>query len=192
MNPPFTRDSLRHDQFDRETEKKIKSKEKELFANRPVHLSSNGNAFILLADFIRKANDGVIAAVLPLVTATNGSSLEIRKYLASNYHIETIVTSHDPGRIYFSENTSIGEMLLVCRHWSSKQGLRPPTKVINLAYNPETPAAAKSLAWAIENGTVMNQGFGTVQEWPAAKIAVGDWGAVQFYSEFLTKEFATL
>ena len=31
MNPPFTRDSLRHDQFSREDEKKLKAREKELF-----------------------------------------------------------------------------------------------------------------------------------------------------------------
>ena len=37
MNPPFTRDSLRHDQFDADTERKIKSREKELFA-KPAHL----------------------------------------------------------------------------------------------------------------------------------------------------------
>ena len=192
MNPPFTRNSLRHDQFNRETESKIMTREKELFANKPVHLSSNGNAFLVLADFIRKADDGVIAAILPLVTATNVSSLEIRKHMASNYHVETIVTSHDPARIYFSENTSIGEMLLVCRRWSTGQGPKPPTKVVNLAVNPDTPAAAKNLAWAIENGTVSNQGLGTVQEWPASKIAAGDWGAVQFLSPFLMEEFAAL
>ena len=192
MNPPFTRDSLRHDQFDRETESKIKAQEKELFANKPVHLSSNGNAFLVLADFIRKTDKGAIAAILPLVTATNASSLEIRKHLASQYHIETIVTSHDPERIYFSENTSIGEMLLVCRRWPSRQEQKPPTKVVNLARNPDTPAAAKNLAWSIENDTVRNQGLGTLQEWPATKITAGDWGAVQFLSPFLAEEFAAL
>ncbi len=190
MNPPFTRDSLRHDQFDRDTENKIKAREKELFANKPVHLSSNGNAFLVLGDFLRKADEGVIAAILPLVTATNASSLEIRKHLASQYHIETIVTSHDPERIYFSENTSIGEMLLVCRRWANEKEPKPPTKVVNLAHNPETPAVAKNLAWAIENGTVRDQGLGTVQEWPSSKVAAGDWGAVQFLSPFLTEEFA--
>ena len=191
MNPPFTRDSLRHDQFDRDTEKKIKSREKELFANKPVHLSSNGNAFVVLADFLAKANDGIIAAILPLVTATNASSLEIRKYLASHYHIETIITSHDPERIYFSENTSIGEMLLVCRRWRNRQGPKPPTQIINLAHNPETPALARDFASAIEAGTISYQGLGTLKEWPAEKIAAGDWGAVQFMSGFLTEEFAT-
>ena len=41
MNPPFTRDSLRHDQFSKADERKIKAREKQLFANKPVHLSGN-------------------------------------------------------------------------------------------------------------------------------------------------------
>ena len=142
MNPPFTRDSLRHDQFSREDERKIKAREKALFANKPVHLSSNGNAFLVLADYISRADAGAIASILPLVTSTNASSLEIRKYLASSFHIETIVTSHDPERIYFSENTSIGEMLLICRRWPADGGPKPPTRVANLAVNPATPSAS--------------------------------------------------
>ncbi len=192
MNPPFTRDSLRHDQFSKSDEKKIKDREKALFANTPVHLSSNGNAFLVLADYINKAESGTLAAVLPLVTATNASSLDIRKFLASHYHIETIVTSHDPERIYFSENTSIGEMLLVCRRWPADKGSKPPTRVVNLAVNTATPSDAISIAWAVENGTVSSQDYGTVQEWPADKIAAGDWGAVQFLSPYLCEKFVEM
>ncbi len=125
MNPPFTRDSLRHDQFNKAHEKKLKLREKELFAGQPVHLSSNGNAFMVLAEHITKAQSGVVAAILPLVTATNASALGIRKFLAKKYLIDTIVTSHDPTRIYFSEDTRIGEMLLVCRR-STRRNVPPP------------------------------------------------------------------
>ena len=192
MNPPFTRDSLRHDQFNREDEKKLKDREKQLFAEKPVHLSSNGNAFLVLASYLRKADPGVIAAVLPLVTATNASSLEIRRFLASQYHIETIVTSHDPGRIYFSENTNIGELLLVCRTWQPGQGTKPPTRVVNMARNPSTPADAFSAARAIIDSRVEAQSYGTVQAWPESRIAEGDWGAVQFLSPALCEGFVRL
>ena len=192
MNPPFTRSDLRHDQFTEEEELKLKSREKELFANKPVHLSSNGNAFMVLADFINKAETGVIAAILPLVTATNASALEIRQHLADRYHIETIVTSHDPGRIYFSENTSIGEMLLVCRRWPAGRGRKPPTQVVNLARNPDTPAEAFNAAAAIADGTVARQDYGTVQQWPVPLIAAGNWGAVQFLAPELCEKFLAL
>ena len=190
MNPPFTRDSLRHDQFSREDERKIKAREKALFANKPVHLSSNGNAFIVLADYLRKNDSGTIAAILPLVTATNASAREIRQFLGRNYHVETIVTSHDPERIYFSENTSIGEMLLVCRLWPDFSKEKPPTRFVNLAINPATPAEAISVAQAIVNDSLGD--FGTVQEWPASRVALGDWGAVQFLSPYLCRQFVEL
>ena len=192
MNPPFTRDSLRHDQFSPAHEKKIKDREKRLFANKPVHLSGNSGTFLVLADFINKADSGSIAAVLPLVSATAYSGLGIRQFLAGHYHVETIVTSHDPERIYFSENTSIGEMLLICRRWPAAPGPKPPTRVINLARNPATPADALNIARSIVNGTVATQGYGSVQEWPEDRIAAGDWGAVQFLAPNLSEKFVAL
>ena len=192
MNPPFTRDSLRYDQFDQATELRIKAREKELFAKKPVHLSGYSGAFLLLADYMSKNCAGSIASVLPLVGATDMSGLGVRKYLGTHYHVEIIVTSHDPGRIYFSENTDISEMLLICRPSPSSMGPKPSTKVVNLTRNPATPAEAISVAWAIDGGTVETQGYGTVQEWPANRIAAGDWGAVQFLSPYLCEEFVNL
>ena len=190
MNPPYTRDSLRHDQFTPAEESKLKAREKELFANTPVRLSHNGSTFLYLADFLAKEDVGTVAVVLPLVGATNYSTLDIRKYLASRYHIETIVTSHDPQRIYFSENTSIGEMLLICRRWPAEKGPKHATRVVNLAINPATPATAISVAHAITNAEIGD--YGTLQEWPAEKIAAGDWGAVQFLSPYLCAKFADI
>ena len=191
MNPPYTRDSLRHDQFNRRQERQLKEREMDLFANQPVHLSSSGNLFLVLANFFCKPK-GTIAAVLPLVTATNVSSRRIRRFLASHYHVETIITSHDPQRIYFSENTSIGEILMICRRWPAEYGAKPPTQVINLAQNPATPAEAISVAGDIENGNVVSKGYGTVQHWPPSRIAAGDWGAVQFLSPFLCENFTKI
>ena len=192
MNPPFTRDSLRHDQFDPATERKIKAREKELFANKPVHLSNSGGPFLYLGEFICRQQTGSIAVVLPLVGATNYATMGMRRRLASEFHIATVVTSHDPERIYFSENTNIGEMLVICRRWPDRKGPKPPTRVVNFARNPATPAEAISAAWAIENGTVSSQGYGTVQEWPESRIVAGDWGAVQFLSPYLCEQFVNL
>ena len=190
MNPPFTRDSLRHDQFSDQEEKMMKAREKELFDELPVHLSSNGNSFLVLADHIAKSQSGTIASILPLVTATNASALGIRQYLAERFYVDTIVTSHDPSRIYFSENTSIGEMLLVCRRWQGESD-KPPTRVINLYENPATPADAIAAAQNITAGN-RERIKGTVQAWPAERIAEGDWGAVQFLSPYLCQRFIEL
>ena len=192
MNPPFTRDSLRHDQFSRQEEKMLKAREKELFnaIEGGIHRSHNGGGFLALADFIAKPSGGTVAVVLPLVGATNYSTRMMRQYLAERFHIETIVTSHDPSRIYFSENTNIGEMLLVCRRWQSESD-KPPTRVINLYENPPTPAAAIGAAQDIIDDK-RERIKGTVQAWPAERIAEGDWGAVQFLSPYLCERFIEL
>ena len=192
MNPPFTRDSLRHDQFSKEDEKKLKDREKLLFSKKPVHLSGNGSTFLFLADFLIKRESATIAVILPLVGATNYSTAEMRKMLGQRYHVDTIVTSHDPDRIYFSENTSIGEMLVVFRRWPDTNKRKPPTRVVNLARNPSTPADALAVAWAVEEGTVEEMAYGTVQEWTESRIRDGNWGAVQFLSPYLCEKFDEL
>ena len=192
MNPPFTRDSLRHDQFKKEEEKKLKAREKRLFSKKPNHLSANSGAFLILADYLRKINSGIIATVLPLTSMTDKSGLATRKFLAGRYHIDTIVSSHDPERIFFSENTNIGEVLLICRHWPSAREPKPATRVIKLTVNPTTPTEALAVASAIENDMVVSQQFGTVQYWPVQKVTNGDWSAVQFLSPFLCTKASEL
>ena len=194
MNPPFTRDSLRHNQFSRADEQAIKQREKELFASKPTYMAGNSGAFLVLAEHLNKAGTGKIAAVLPLVGTTDKSGLEIRKFLASRYHVDTIVSSHDPDRIFFSENTSIGEVLLVCQRWNGN-GPKPPTRVVNLARNPATPLEALDTAARIERagekGSRSPRDF-TVQRVDASRIERGDWFAVNFLSPFLVEAYRTL
>ena len=140
MNPPFTTASLRHDQFSQAHEKKIKARENNFSRTPPPTWPGTAEPSFSLADFISKADSSTVAAVLPLTSATDKSGHEMRRYLADQFHIETIVTSHDPERIYFSENTTIGEILLICRRWTTSKGPKPPTQVINLIVNPSTPS----------------------------------------------------
>lgn len=192
MNPPFTRNSLRHDQFSKSDEKLMKAREANILAGGPVHLSSNGNAFVVLADHLIKRDRGTIAAILPLVTATNQSSQDIREFLAREFHVETIVTSHDPKRIYFSENTSIGEILLIGKRRASGDAADKPTKVVKLTRNPSTTTEAFSTAIAIHGDDIERSGLGTVFHWPSDLIQEGDWGAVQFLSPELCGIFQQL
>ena len=84
-----------------------------------------------------------------------------------------------------SENTKIGEVLIVCRRWSSEMP-KPPTRVINLAENPATDYEALALVQRLGRG---ESGPFTVQNVPADRIARGDWNAVNFYSGFLVEAF---
>ena len=194
MNPPFTRDSLRHDQFSRIDEQAIKRREKEIMEGQPyreaARLSGSANAFMVLADKTLREDVGTLAVVLPTVMATNPAAAHTRKYLAQRFHIDTIVSSHDPARIFFSENTSIGEVLLVCRRWGGSDP-KPPTRVVNLARNPATPLEALDTAVRIERGGRRSRDF-TVQRVDSARIERGDWFAVNFLSPFLVEAYRTL
>ena len=209
MNPPFTRDSLRHDQFSRTDELAIKREEKKLLAVtrsagerdparhlawRAARLSVSANVFMVLADSMTRNDSGILAVVLPTVMATNPAASETRKYLAHRFHIETIVVSHDPQRIHFSENTSIGEVLLVCRRWDRDEP-KPPTRVVNLARNPETPVEALDTAARIVRLTKAGDRVShdlTIQSVDADRISRGDWYTVNFLSPFLLDAYRTL
>ena len=146
MNPPFTRDSLRHDQFSRAEEKQIKDREKVLMGETAAHLSGNSGPFLVLGEHLTDPETGTLAAILPLSAATAPSGLKIRKMLAEKFWVEMVVTSHDPLRINFSENTNISETMIVCRCWNSGVKTKPPTKFFNLAINSDRPTDAVSLA----------------------------------------------
>ena len=64
MNPPFTRNDLRHDQLGLEIEKMVKDREKIIFKDAPVKPSqtSSGPIFIILAEHLTKPT-GTIALI---------------------------------------------------------------------------------------------------------------------------------
>ena len=198
MNPPFTRDSLRHDQFSRTDELVIKNKEKAILAGQSyrqaARLSGSANAFMVLADRMVGEDSGTLALVLPTVMATNPAASDTRKYLAQRFQIDTVIASHDPQRIFFSENTSIGEALVVCRRRRGG-GPKPPTRVVNLARNPETPLEALEAAARIREpggrGDHVSHDF-TVQWVDSDRIERGDWFAVNFLSPFLVEAYRAL
>jgi hypothetical protein len=191
MNPPFTRDSLRYDQFSVRDERAVKDREKNIVSTLPqpyaARLSGAANAFLVLSNRMVKADAGTLAVVLPSAIATNPAAFYTRQFLAEEFHVDTIVSSHDPERIYFSENTSIGEVLLICRRRGAGDDYAP-TRVVNLARNPATPVAALDTAARIERADFdpsVARDF-TVQWADAGRIADGDWSDINFLSPFLT------
>lgn len=197
MNPPFTRDSLRHDQFTRAEEESLKQEEKELFSGQDykaaARLHSSGGAFAVLAEKLLDVDSGTIALVLPTVVPTAPGNQELRKYLAKLFHIDTIVSIHDPQRIFFSENTTIGEILLICRRWNGSS--KPPTRVVNLARNAATPVEALDTAARIDRATWAGETGShdfTLQHVESDRIERGDWFAVNFLSPFLVDSYRRL
>ena len=219
MNPPFTRDSLRYDQFSRDDELAIKKREKEILGGQqrllaPLYaeggasdvlvgeeavrlaarLHSSGGAFAVLGERMVKPEAGTLALVMPTVVPTAPGNYELRRYLSHRFHIDTIVSSHDPDRISFSENTSIGEILLICRRWKEDEP-KPPTRVINLARTPATPVDALDTAARIEQASEPDAPLPmdfTLQFVDAERIEKGDWSVVNFLSPFLVEAYRKL
>ena len=191
MNPPYTRDSLRYDQFSEADEALVKEREKAVFGATAAHLAGNSGSFLVLANRLSKADTGTIAVVLPLAGITDTAGREVRKLLGAQFYVDTIVSSHDPTRIFFSENTDIGEILVVCRRWNGDRP-KPPSRVVNLAKNPATPLEALDTATRIENSQGTNSRDFTIQNVDSSRIARGDWFAVNFLSPFLVDAYRKL
>ena len=195
MNPPFTRNDIRHDQFGEAEERAIKRKEREILSKTgalaAAGLHSSGGAFGVLGDWLVKRDAGTMAMVLPTVVLSGAANQAYRRFLARNFHIDLIVSIHDPERPFFSENTAIGECLVIARRRDDRErGAKPSTRIINLTRNPATRIDALRLAERIRRGE--EDGDFTEQRIPPERIAQGDWFAANFLAPVLNEEYLAL
>ena len=183
MNPPFTAREKRHKQKDLKTEKKLREREKQIRQDLNLSGTHNTNGFIELIHKYIDPQTGKIGLVLPASTATLLPAQETRIWLAKHFHIQYIIVSYDPKRIFFSGNTAQGEMLLVlCR----KKKTPTPTQVIKLTDNPVHESDAYLCARSILSGQEERlEKYGEVDEISLADMEKGDWSATQFLSKDL-------
>ena len=133
--------------------------------------------FTPLADQLLKSDKGVLAKVIPATAGIGASGVDERRFLAERFHVERIVTTHDPKRINFSENTSIHECLLICRRHPC--GERPPTQFVSLGRMPDSAEEAVAAADAIAVGELAD--WEVAHSWPADRVPAGDWSPVQWF-----------
>ena len=188
MNPPFTRNSLRFDQFTPEEEDAIKEREAELLKDTAAHISGGSNAFMVLAHRYVKRN-GRIAAVLPFAVAQAPSGDRIRKLLGNDMHLEYVVALKDPQDMAFSENTDIGEILVVAERRIPKDG--ESTKFVKMLRKPKTAAQGYAIGRAILRGDDDHDDY-DITEWPQSRIAAGDWFPTQFVRTECVEFFQSL
>ncbi len=152
-------------------------------AGRVITTNSIRTFFTPLADMLIRDTAGVLAKVIPATACTGASGVDERRFLAERFHVERIVTTHDPKRINFSENTSIHECLLVCRR--RPQGDRPPTEFVSLRVMPDSAEEAIEAADALLSG---NPGrWGNVHRWPADRVREGNWTPAQWFDGALAQ-----
>lgn len=189
MNPPYTRDSKRYDQFEPDEENRLKEREKGLLARTSVHRSGGANGFHILADKHLDERAGRLAFVAPSSTANNPSVMAFRKTLAKRFHVKTLVLPYDPKRFHYSGNTKIGEMLVIVER--KPDGPCPPTKVIKLVSNPATASDAVACAASIASGDVEQQ-WGFAEEISRDEIEKGKWSALLFAHPGLNRAVSAL
>ncbi len=186
MNAPFTDNRKRYRKFSPEAVKYMQRHELEvrdrLLAHDPaaggvITTNSIRTFFTPLADRLLHSERGTLAKVIPATACTGASGIEERRFLAERFHIERIVTTHDPKRPNFSENTGIHECLLICRRFP--EGARPPTEFVSLRHMPENVKEAEAAADAVASGNAGD--WGRAHRWSAKRIRTGDWTPVQWF-----------
>ncbi|MDE0621144.1 MAG: N-6 DNA methylase, partial [Bryobacterales bacterium] len=192
MNAPFTDHMKRGRKFSRaalkamqrhEIEIRNRLHERDPDAAAVITTNSISTFFTPLAEKLLRSDRAFLAKVLPVTACTGASGVAERRFLAKRFHIERIVTTHDPKRIAFSENTSIHESLLICRRWPGDDW--PPTEFVSLRKMPTSAEEAIEVADAISAGRVGD--WGSVCRWPADRIRAGVWTPAQWYDGTLAE-----
>ena len=198
MNAPFTDNVKRGRKFSRDTRAAMQLRELEIRdalgtrdpnAAQTITTNSIRTFFTPLADRLLDREHAVLAKVIPATACTGADGVNERRFLAERFHVERIVTSHDPQRINFSENTSIHESLLVCRRWPDGTP-RAPTEFVSLRRMPANAGEAIEAARAIASGRLAD--WGNIHHWPAERIQRGDWSAALLYDPTLLEAIDTI
>lgn len=152
MNPPFVRSvggNLLFGNLPDAQRKKMQEELKRRVASErlPANITAGlGGVFTALADRYLKLG-GRLAFVLPAAFATGEAWGETRALINRDYHLEYVVTSHDPSRWSFSENTDLSELLFVARKLvPGESNAELETVFLSLAYNPANIGDALAIA----------------------------------------------
>ena len=86
----------------------------------------------------------MVTMIEPTIALSATSGLKERQVLAQRYHVDTVLTCHQPGNINMSQNTNINESIVVMRRHSGDSP-KPPTRFINLDRFPTDEAEVDDL-----------------------------------------------
>lgn len=173
MNPPFVRSvggNLLFGSIENKVERKklqdeLKRRSKNIKASATAGL---GSVFVALADKYLKES-GRLAFVLPAALTSGEAWSHTRELISEGYHLEVVVSSFDPERANFSENTSLSEVLFVARKLTAAEQLKIKkekgkqqyqTKYVNLWRNPRSIHEALDIA---ERIAALGVGSGTIE-----------------------------
>ena len=196
MNPPYTARTRMGEKFPTETQKALRGRAN-LMEQKLTQADSDLEGFVDkksirplfvgLADHCVERSNGVLTMICPTIALTAPGGHRERLVLAQRYHVHTVLTSHQPGQINMSQNTAINESIIVMRRHS---GPKPPTRFISLDRMPIDDSEAADFHRCLmdcDEGAIEN-GWGEVSYWPAAKLESGDWTPAVLRSPRLAEE----
>ncbi len=186
MNPPFTNRTKMGEKFPKETQQALRRGAdalEELLVRADPGLmefsdkNSIGPLFVALAGQLQKGSDGVVTIVNPTIALSTTSGRKERQVLAQRYHVQLVLTCHQPGQINLSQNTNINESIIVLAQFEHLS--RPPTRIVSLDRMPVDEVEVDDLHRCLTECQLgqMPNGWGEVSEWPAERIEAGDWTA---------------
>ena len=201
MNPPFVSSRYRNRLFGSHPPKDRPKLQKALSTQAKkrnvIVTPSIGALFVPLADLYTKPG-GRIAFVLPMALASGEAWGAVRKFIADRYHLEVVITSHDPSHTNFSENTDLSELLFIARKLENGEKTGD-TAYIALRRNPATihqaldtaarlSTALRGLAGAQAPVTIHSSGaaLGEITSLPAPHGS-DNWTSGLFSQSFLAR-----
>ncbi len=205
MNPPFTRSVGGNLLFGSLPASERRAMQKDLSRRLSSRLASAtaglGPAFVATAARRLRLGEGRLALVLPATLATGPSWTQTRALIEQDFHLDMLITSHDPQRWNFSDSTDLSEALLIAtRRGEDDKTEESSTQFVNLWRNPDNVFDAERMARVISaaqpadlNGTgtallrLGGRDVGEVVSSPQASFARDKWPGGQFARADLTR-----
>ncbi len=159
MNPPFTRSvggNLLFGSLPAAERRVLQRELSDRLSSRQASATAGlGAAFVAAASPKLRPGEGRLALVLPATVCTGPSWAQTRSLIEQDFHLEMVITSHDPIRWNFSDSTDLSESLLIAtrRDMSDTSAVQRRTTFVNLWQNPEGVLDSHRLAQAI-TGTI--------------------------------------
>ena len=192
MNPPFTNNKKRSKRYGEKANDRMKEREglmKERVnaidrgAGDAIDSNSAESFFAPLAESLIREDGGVMAQVMPTAACIGAAAKPKRVMLAERFHVDTVITSHDPKSINFSENTDIHESLLVLKR-RGELSTDAPTNFVSITKMPKSADEVGDFIEGLNSGAESD--WSRVYEWPRDRVAKGDWAPAQFYDGAIT------
>ncbi|MYA61895.1 MAG: hypothetical protein F4X94_04910, partial [Dehalococcoidia bacterium] len=199
MNPPFTRSvggNLLFGSLPTAERRVLQRELSDRLSSRQASATAGlGAAFVAAASPKLRPGEGRLALVLPATVCTGPSWTQTRSLIEQDFHLDMVITSHDPLRWNFSDSTDLSEALLIAtrRDVSDTSVSERRTTFVNLWQNPEGVLDSHRLAQAItrtipakleEPGTALievdGRHVGEAVSMPTSMIAGKKWAGVQF------------